>query len=323
MFRMEKVSNQHRTGELVLTAKIKSIVLVGLLLLPAVVPAQSPDELLIRRAISTFGQGLYDESLRLFRNVILNSSMGEYHGESYFWIAKSYMALHQYENATENLEFFLAEYPETEYYEEGLYQRGRLAFLQGEYETAIQILEDFIDKHPDSSFAANGYFWIGESLYLLGDFDKALRIFEIVKANYPTSFKIEAARYRVSLIELKERERELLKLLKWSHEEYLRALEEFDRKERENRQALIAYQRRIREYETAALEDPRVATLHKQVTDLEKTIQDYKNRLEAMRTEAGTGADWLPHEARLLELKQQALDLKAYYLVWLSTLQWR
>ena len=79
-----------------------------LILFPLVaVSGQDSGQLLVQRALNTFGQGLYDESLRLFRNVILDSALSTYHGESYFWIAKSYMALAQYENASKNLEFFL------------------------------------------------------------------------------------------------------------------------------------------------------------------------------------------------------------------------
>ncbi len=285
------------------------------------VSAQDSGELAVRRALATFGQGLYDESLRLFRNIILDSGLTAYHGDSYFWIAKSYMALAQYENSLKNLEFFLSEYPENKNYVEGLYQSGRLDFLRGEYETAILILEDFIKKYPESPFVANSYYWIGESLYSLGNFDKAQRIFEIVVSDYPTSFKIEAARYRISLIELKEREQELLKLLKWSHEEHLRALEEFDQKERGYEQALNAYQRTIRQYESGSTEDPRISALQKQVKDLQKTVQDYSDEIASMRAKTGTAVQQSPKEAKLLELKKQALDLKSYYLVLLSALQ--
>ncbi len=291
-----------------------------MLLLPFYLAAQNSGEMLLSRAKTTFGQGMYDEALRLFRNVILNSDYSEYHGESYFWIAKSYMALGQYENASENLEFFLSEYPDSAYYEEGLYQRGRLHFLQGNYESAIQILEDFITGYPKSSYAANAHFWIGESLYALGHFDEALELFETVVSNYPRSFKIEAARYRVSLIELKEREQELLKLLRWSHEEYLRALEQFDRKEREYEQAIIAYQKKIREYEAGGSEDPQVASLQQQVTDLQRVVESYKNRIARLESE-GVSASQTSSDATLLELKEQALELKAYYLVWLRALQ--
>ncbi len=304
-----------------MNSRIKSILLAVILVLPVFsLTAQDSGESMVRRALTTFGQGLYDESLRLFRNVILNSSMSAYHGDSYFWIAKSYMALGQYENASKNLEFFLSEYPNNKYYEEGLYQRGRLDYLQGEYETAIQILKDFIGQYPGSSFVANSYYWVGESLYALDHFDEALEIFEIVVDNYPTRFKIEAARYRISLIELKERERELLKLLKWSHEEYLRALEQFDSKERGYKQAIIAYQRKIREYESATTQDPRVSSLQKQVADLQEAIQGYKNTIDSMKSGTATVQE-SPTDARLLQLKQQALDLKEYYIVWLSALQ--
>ena len=96
-----------------MTRKIQILLLAGTLLLPAyAVFAQDSGELLVRRAMTTFGQGLYDESLRLFRNIILDSGQSAYHGDSYFWISKSYMALGQYENASKNLEFFLSEYPE-------------------------------------------------------------------------------------------------------------------------------------------------------------------------------------------------------------------
>jgi tetratricopeptide (TPR) repeat protein len=305
-----------------LTRKLKILLLAGSLLLPTyAICAQDSGELLVRRAMTTFGQGLYDESLRLFRNIILDSGLGSYHGDSYFWISKSYMALAQYENASKNLEFFLAEFPQNNYYIEGLYQRGRVDFLQGEYETAVQILEDFAKTYPDSTFVANSYFWIGESLYALGNFDEALQVFEIVESDYPTSFKIEAARYRISLIQLKEREQELLKLLKWSHEEYLRALEEFDRKERGYEQALNAYQRTIREYETEGTEDPRISALQKQLSDLQQSFQNYKDEIASLQAGTAEASQQSPNEAKLLKLKKQALDLKSYYLIWLSALQ--
>ena len=290
------------------------------LVVTSLAQTESSGDLHLRQAINTFAQGQYDEALRLFRNIILDSAQADLHGDSYFWIAKSYMALGQYESASKNLEFFLSEYSHHKYYPEGLYQRGRLVFLQGGYEAAVQALEDFANRYPESPFVANSYFWIGESLYALGHFGDALDIFKIVVDRFPTSFKIEAARYRVSLIELKERERELLKLLKWSHEEYLKALEEFDLKERSYEQAILSYQRRIREYESGDEEDPQVKSLQDTVKELQAQIENYKELLaaspditESVSAPSGT--------QELLDLKQQALELKSYYLLWLSALQ--
>ena len=287
----------------------------------AFLSAQSSGQAQLRQAVTTFGQAQYDQSLRLFRNIILDSSLGRYHGDSYFWIAKSYLALRQYDDASRNLEFFLSEYPDHSHYPEGLYQRGRLLFLQTQYETAIQVLEGFITKYQESPFTANSYYWIGESLYALGHFDEALEIYELVVDDFPTSFKVEAARYRVSLIELKERERELLKLLKWSHEEYLRALEDFDRRERSYEQALIAYQRTIRGYEDGTSDATRVTLLEEQVTSLQEQITSYQAQLAEVETTApATVVEESSTQAEILELKEKALDLKSFYLLWLSAL---
>ena len=287
----------------------------------ASISAQSSGQAQMRQAVTTFGQAQYDQSLRLFRNIILDSSLGQYHGDSYFWIAKSYLALKQYEDASRNLEYFLSEYPGNANYPEALYQRGRLLFLQTQYEPAIQALEGFVSKHQDSPFTANSYYWIGEALYSLGHFDEALEIFDIVVKDFPTSFKVEAARYRVSLIELKERERELLKLLKWSHEEYLRALEDFDKRERSYEQALIAYQRTIRGYETGTSDATRVGLLEEQVTSLQQQITSYQAKLAETESAPATAVvEQSTTQGALLELKEQALDLKSFYLLWLSAL---
>ncbi|MBT3272803.1 MAG: tetratricopeptide repeat protein, partial [Spirochaetales bacterium] len=298
--------------------------LVGILcilfMLTAPLSAQESGSFLLDQGVKTFGTAQYDEALRQFRNIILDSALAEYHGDSYFWIAKAYMALGQYENASKNLEFFLGEYPDNKYHVESLYQRGRLIFLQGEYEKSIQILEDFVSAHPSSVFSANSYFWIGESLYSLGHFEEALAIFEIVVNDYPRSFKVEAAGYRISLIELKERERELLKLLKWSHEEYLRALEAFDRKERSYEQALASYQRSLREIEAGAKTDADLGVLNDKITALQAEIERYKERLADAASQNASQENSTSANADLLDLKARALDLKSYYILWLSAL---
>jgi len=275
----------------------------------------------MQQGVSTFGNGRYDEALRIFREIILDSGLRESHSDAYFWIAKSYMALGQLENASKNLEFFIGEFPDNQHYPESLYQRGRLSFLNSEFEGSIRELKHFIETFPQSPFVANSYFWIGESLYALGQFESALEIFTIVASQYSTSYKVEAARYRISVIELKERERELLKLLKWSHEEYLKALEEFDRKERSYEQALVTYQRTIRDLESLEFEE-QVSAMTQTITELRSQIEDYKIRLaEAESIQAAAAASVSPQKQELLDLKEKALDLQLYYLRWLLSSQ--
>lgn len=67
----------------------------------------------------------------------------------------------------------------------------------------------------------------------LGRLEEADAVFTDLLRKYPASAKREAARYRQSELSQLYRERELLNILKWSHEEYLRDTEEFYRRETE------------------------------------------------------------------------------------------
>ena len=53
--------------------------------------AQDKGEILLRRGITQFGQTSYDEAIRVFRDIILDSDLTGFHDEAYFWIAKSFI----------------------------------------------------------------------------------------------------------------------------------------------------------------------------------------------------------------------------------------
>ena len=118
----------------------------------------------------------------------------------------------------------------------------------------IQVLYNFIDQFPDNSFIGNSYYWVGESLFALGHLEEAVKVYRKIIYDFPKSYKTDAARYRVSIIELKYREQELMKFLKWSHEESLKTLEEFQIREKTYEQAIAAYQKKLSEYAEAGTE---------------------------------------------------------------------
>lgn len=200
---------------------------------------------LVSEGISAFRNSDFETAVLNFREVILNEPNPEDEADAYFWMAKSAMAMSRLGEAERNLEYYLRTFPEHEYAIEARYQRGRILFLREDYEAAIQAFTDFIESFGESPFVANATYWSGESLFNLGRLDEAKRLFESVLRDYPTSFRVEAARYRIALIELNARERELLQLLQWSHEEYLQALDEFDRRERAYQEAIASYQTRL------------------------------------------------------------------------------
>ena len=298
----------------------------------------------LREAVEYFGQGQYSHAIVLLRSLALDPEETEHKAEAYYWLAKSYLALESLEDAERTLEFYLKNYPSDERYPEAFYEKGRLLFRQGDHESAIQALQSFLERYGDSEYVPNAYFWIGESLYSLGQLDDALLVFRKVVDSYPKSFKVEAARYRISIIEFKKRENELLKLLKWSHEESLKTVEGFQRREVAYEQALAAYQRRLAEFEQAdyqklvqelrgslAQKEAQIASTTAQLEQAQKEIE----RLEQAAAEAaaaataaaaaGEAAPPAPVEqteaernrALLLDLKAEALEVKEAILGWM------
>jgi tetratricopeptide (TPR) repeat protein len=150
----------------------------------------------------------------------------------------------------------------------------------------------------------NAYFWIGESLYSLGRLEEAERVFARVLRDYPQSYKVEAASYRLSLLEFKKREEELLRLLKWSHEEFLRTVEEYQRREKAYEQALAAYQQRTGGAEQRQAEARALEELKAENTAL-------RGRLQLVETQAAGEAQEKQEKARQLADLEKALALKA------------
>ena len=145
--------------------------------------------------------------------------------------------------------------------------------------------------------------------------------------------KVEAAQYKVSLIQLTQKEVELARLLKWSHEEFLKSTEDFQSRERTYQQAIEAYQKRLAG--TGATDD------QKTIADLRQALAsktEEASNLAAQLARTGTApasvgvssgsapaaastpqADQLARLQRLLAAEQKALALKEIYLGWLET----
>jgi len=159
----------------------------------------------LAEGIDLYEQGLYRQALEKFADITENPSLDASLGDAYFWLAKSELNVGDLDEAEENLDFFLLNYPSHKHTVEANYFRGRLLYLQKDYESCIQAYQAFIDTYADSAFVPNAYFWVGESLYRLGRFDEAEKVFDFLLREFPRSVKVEASGYRKSLITLKKR----------------------------------------------------------------------------------------------------------------------
>jgi TolA-binding protein len=292
------------------------------------VAAQEPAEQVptaLRRGIAEYSEADFSSALLAFREILLDPDLEALAADAYFWIGKSYLALAQHADAARNFDLYLERYPSHLFTEEARYQRGRLHYLQGDPERSIVALADFVQVYPDSEFAANAYFWIGEALFVVGELDTSREMFTTLVEQFPRSAKVEAARYRTSVIDLRKRETELLRLLKWSHEESLQLSEEFQKRETDLEQAIASSQRRIVALQSG---DQAAAQVEheRQVANLEEQLASLRAQLAgaATATAAVAAGEVNPVQAvvgtpsdaevaltrELLRLKQEALQMQ-------------
>jgi outer membrane protein assembly factor BamD (BamD/ComL family) len=260
------------------------------------------------RGIDAYKQSDFRAAAATFRS-LAESSSGGVKGSAGFWLAKTQLALGSYDEAAANLEYFMKNYPDNPYFPEAFYERGRLLYYQKEYDSAITAFGNFLSRYPESEYAANAYFWTGESLFALGNLDPAEKMFTTVFTRYPTSARVEAAKYRTALIGQKYREEELLKLLKWSHEEYLKSLESKTNLEKTYSEIVSSYQRQILALNTG--------DLHDEVLRLSEQNRILRSELE-MQKSAGTsealGDAEYEGRMRMLAAREEALKTREAYL---------
>jgi len=191
-----------------------------------------------------FNDSKYESALQQFRKSA-DLSPSYLKSSSFLMIGKCYMALEDYTEAEKVFEYLASNFRESPEYPESVYQMGRIDFINRNYESSIDKLNLFIEKTDNNPLEGNALYWIAESLYNLGHTEEALKFYRIVTDKYKDSYKYEAANYKIELINLGKREQELVKLLKWSHEESLKERELFIKKEKEYNQAILSYQKKL------------------------------------------------------------------------------
>jgi TolA-binding protein len=292
----------------------------GIFSLPVPADTGSPAALSeIQAGINLYGQGKWEEAVRTLRPAAGPDSARPLRSEALFWLGLSELAMGDYEGALRDMEDLEQSDPANRRIPELGYHKGRVLFFLGRYDEAVVLLKNYADSIPgapetlspqDLSRKSAALYWAGECLYSMGLLDKAGDLFLHITESYPKSAKYEAAFYRLALINQKKIETELLGLLKWSHEEAFKTMEEYERRERSYDQALVAYQKRIAEM----LKDSRMADLElsnaryrEQLAAAEERI---KNLEEIIRESEALPSRPLSPRERLNTLKSSALEIR-------------
>ncbi|HRR01432.1 MAG TPA: tetratricopeptide repeat protein [Treponemataceae bacterium] len=256
---------------------------IALVLLLAAVTAFAQDPLMA--GLDAYAKSDWSTATLSFRRAVTNPGAG---AEPWYWLIMSELASGDIKTALSDIQRFTVSFPDDERIPDITYQEGRVHFLMGSHEDSIQTLYRFVSQWPSHDMVPSAYYWIGENLYSVGRFEEARSVFSLVLTSWPQGIKREAASYRISLIKQTAKEDELLKLLKMSHEESLRIIEDYQRRERTYEQAITAYQKRISDM----IKDTRMGELEQQLGE-EKTrnaqLMDRISELELRNAELAAG----------------------------------
>jgi TolA-binding protein len=234
--------------------------------------ALSP-QMRLQYGISLYGKGLWQQAAAELRQSYSEANDPALKADALYWIAMTELAAGNYENSIRAMDELKRISPDNAKYADLPYHRGRACYYLGRYDEAITLFRTYtdsitVDGSEESARKPAAFYWMGECLYSMGQLDKAQDVFSLIVEQYPQSVKYEAASYRLALINQKKIEAELLSILKWTHEESLKTVEEYQRRERAYDQAIVAYQKKIAEM----LRDSYLA-------ELESSNADYRRRL--------------------------------------------
>ena len=265
------------------------------------VTGQNPTQnLFVQQGLDYLEEGEFQQAQAIFSVLRNDNNFANIHADANYWFAQSALASGDLESARDGFDRFIAQFGDHPRNIEAHYHRARLNYSLGEYHQAIESLATFRERYPTSDFVGNSYYWSGEAHLALGERSEAMRMFRTVLEEYPLSFRVESARHKLSLIDVSQREEELLDILRWSHEEYLTL--------------------------RSGVPDPPVASAPRTDDDIadtdEELLAEYRSQINRLQSEielleeiAGrTPPQATPIDpntrAALLELREQLLDLK-------------
>ncbi|SVD12213.1 uncharacterized protein METZ01_LOCUS365067, partial [marine metagenome] len=80
----------------------------------------------------------------------------------YYWSALALLYMQEYEKAKANFDTVVADYPESDYFEDSMFRRGVCAKGMEEWETARQHLSRFKEKYPKSKMRGEAEVFLGD-----------------------------------------------------------------------------------------------------------------------------------------------------------------
>jgi len=251
--------------------------------------------------VALYRQARWREAIRELTLAQDEAGSTQQFSEALYWLSLAELAASDFNSALRHME--LLGKTGGDRVVDIIYHKGRAYYYLGYYQEAAALFGDYVAVAPASEKerVAAALYWIGECYLSLGQIDKAREYFQIITGQFFDTAKYDAAMYRISLINQKLTEQELLEMLRWSHEDALKSNEEYQRRERMRDQAMNAYQRQISEYQ----QDTRLAEMEyanseyrRQLLEAQSRINSLERQVESMNSGAAPGAAQANNELR-------------------------
>lgn len=187
----------------------------------------NPGREILGAAYNAYRDADYQSAVMLFRRA-LSDPQNESDSALYMLIMAG-MHSRSYKAAYADMDYFLQNYPDSEYAHLIKYQQGRSLYCLGEFDKAVLALSDFCHQNPDSPMYASALFWIAECFYAGYNFEQARPLYERIIDEFPKDAKALEAKYRLDAINQRLREEKLLYLLQQTGESYLSSKENYEK----------------------------------------------------------------------------------------------
>ncbi|KPJ89388.1 MAG: hypothetical protein AMS17_02160 [Spirochaetes bacterium DG_61] len=153
-----------------------------------------------------FQRDRYEEALIEFRRLLTDMGSKQYAAACYYYIGSALFQMKGYIEAEKNMKIVIERFSESPYSSPALYLLGRLSFLQGRLQESIGIFDRYVKNYPTREYADNSLYWKAEALLGLGERSDAKDVLQELLERYPKGNKVEAARFKLRLLELQEQQ---------------------------------------------------------------------------------------------------------------------
>ncbi|MEM7083310.1 MAG: tetratricopeptide repeat protein [Pseudomonadota bacterium] len=141
---------------------------------------EQAESLLIDGAHDEQAKGLYEQAIRLYRDLLSQYPGHDGNDAVYYQLARAQEAVGDMDAARDTLSQLVKEQPESTYAEESEFRRGETLFSQGNYERAAEAYAAVIRRSGEGSqgaFLEQSWYKHGWSLFKLADYPEAQSAF--------------------------------------------------------------------------------------------------------------------------------------------------